>query len=139
MSAVMLQSNALWHTDFTFFILLSFGGACFLLYTIKNQFSNELFARVTKMTNEFDAKINTTITAEIERIFSEINGKLTAELNTKISNELSTRDTKIANELSARLSEVNSTFTAGLVRNNSELNKKLMPLRRRKFYRWSIM
>jgi hypothetical protein len=54
----------------------------FLLYSIllKTNF-HELFARATKMNNELDAKINTTIAAEIERIFSEINGgKLTAEL-----------------------------------------------------------
>ncbi|PKY56898.1 hypothetical protein RhiirA4_477526 [Rhizophagus irregularis] len=44
-----------------------------------------------------------------------MNKKLGAEVNTKI-----------ANELSARLSEVNSTFTAKLVRNNNELNKKLI-------------
>ena len=96
MSALALQSNALWHTDLTSFIILSFGGACFLFYVIKNQFSNEL-----------DAKVNTTITAEIEKIFSEINGKLTAELNTKISNELSAHDTKINTSIIAAESTMN--------------------------------
>jgi len=107
MSALALQSNALWHTDLTSFIILSFGGACFLFYDIKNQFSNELSARVTKITNELDAKVNTTITAEIEKIFSEINGKLTAELNTKISNELSAHDTKINTSIIAAESTMN--------------------------------
>ena len=88
---------------------------------LKQKISDELSAR--------DIKINTSITAEITKIKNEI--------NTKIADDLSSRDgsitaeierilnTKIANELSARLSEVNSTFTAELVRNNNELNKKL--------------
>ena len=44
-------------------------------------------------------------------------------MNKKFSIEVSI---KIANKFSARLFEVNSTFTMELVRNNNELNKKLI-------------
>ena len=44
-------------------------------------------------------------------------------MNKKFSTEVST---KIANEFSAHLFEVNFTFTAELIRNNNELNKKLI-------------
>ena len=85
---------------------------------LKQKISDELSAR--------DIKINT---AEITKIKNEI--------NTKIADDLSSRDgsitteierilnTKIANELSARLSEINTTFTAELVRINNDLNNKL--------------
>jgi sRNA-binding carbon storage regulator CsrA len=88
---------------------------------LKQKISNEISAR--------DIKFNASITEEVTKIKNEI--------NTKIADDLSSRDgsitaeikrilnTKIANELSARLFEVNSTFTAELVRNNNELNKKL--------------
>lgn len=39
---------------------------------------------MTKMNNKLDAKINI-ITVKIERIFSEINGKFTIKLNTKMN------------------------------------------------------
>ena len=85
-----------------------------------------------KISDEFstrDIKNNTFITAEVTKIKNEI--------NTKIADDLSSRDgsitaeierilnTKIANELSARLSEINSTFTAKLDRINNDLNNKL--------------
>src|SRR4051812_22197734 len=69
------------------------------------------------------------ITAEVTKIKNEI--------NTKIANDLSSRDrsitaeverilnTKIANELSVRLFEINFTFTAELNRINNDLNNKL--------------
>ncbi|RGB23918.1 hypothetical protein C1646_773810 [Rhizophagus diaphanus] len=55
------------------------------------------------------------ITGKIERLLTDIYKKLSTEVNTKI-----------ANELSACLFKINSTFTAELVRNNNELNKKLI-------------
>ena len=130
MSALVLQNNGLWYIfeDFTASILLS---ACFLIYVIRNQFSNHPPTHDNKIANELSARISEinvnlsaeieknkacdgSITAEIERILNDVYKKLGAEVNTKI-----------ANELSARLFEVNSTFTAELVRNNNELNKKL--------------
>ena len=130
MSALVLQNNALWHIfeDFTPSILLS---AFFLIYVIRNKFSNDLPSRDNKIANELSARIseiNVNLTAEIEKnkarggsITAEIE-KTFIEMNKKFSTEVST---KIANEFSARLFEVNSTFTAELVRNNNELNKKL--------------
>ena len=128
MSALVLQNNALWHIfeDFTPSILLS---AFFLIYVIRNKFSNDLPSRDNKIANELSARISEinvnftaeieknkacdgSITAEIERLLTDVYKKLSAEVNSKI-----------ANELSAHLSEVNSTFTAELVRNNNELNK----------------
>ncbi|GES87988.1 hypothetical protein GLOIN_2v1842500 [Rhizophagus clarus] len=97
MSALVLQNNALWHIfeDFTASILLS---ACFLIYVIRKQFTNNHPpTHDNKITNELSARMS----------------KINAQVNTRI-----------ANELSARLSEVNSTFTMELVRNNNELNKK---------------
>ena len=69
MSALVLQNNALWHIfeDFTASILLS---ACFLIYVIRNQFSNDLPARDNKIANELSARIseiNVNLTAEIEK------------------------------------------------------------------------
>src|SRR3989475_172595 len=130
MSALVLQNNTLWHIfeDFTPSILLS---AFFLIYVIRNKFSNDLPSRDNKIANELSARIseiNVNLTAEIEKnkarggsITAEIE-KTCIEMNKKFSTEVST---KIANEFSARLFEVNSTFTAELVRNNNELNKKL--------------
>jgi hypothetical protein len=125
-----LQNNALWYIfeDFTASILLS---ACFLIYVIRNQFSNhpptynnkianELSARMTKINGILIAEIkknktrDRSITVEIERLLTNVYKKLSTEVNTKIANEFSTR-----------LFEVNSTFTAELIRNNNELNKKL--------------
>ncbi|PKY58309.1 hypothetical protein RhiirA4_512113 [Rhizophagus irregularis] len=98
----------------------------------KQKISDELSAR--------NIKINPSITAEITKIKNEINtkivddlssrdGSITAEIERilndvykKLSAEVNTR---IANKLSARLSEVNSSFITELVRNNNELNKKL--------------
>jgi hypothetical protein len=130
MSALVLQNNALWHIfeDFTASILLS---ACFLIYVIRNQFSNHPSTHDNKIANELSARISEingiltaeieknkardgSITGEIERILNDVYKKLSAEVNTKIANELSTH-----------LSEFNSIFTAELVRNNNELNKKL--------------
>ena len=124
-----MQNNALWHIfeNFTPSILSAF----FLIYVIRNKFSNNLPSRDNKIANELSAHISEinvnlsaeieknkardgSITAVIERILNDVYKKLGAEVNTKI-----------ANELSARLFEVNSTFTAELVRNNNELNKKL--------------
>src|SRR4051794_39292074 len=88
---------------------------------LKQKISDEISA--------YDIKFNTSITAEVTKIKNEI--------NTKIANDLSSRDgsitaeierilnTKITNELSAHLSEVNSTFTAELNRINNDLNNKL--------------
>src|SRR4051794_24015052 len=87
---------------------------------LKQKISNELTTH--------DIKNNTSITAEI---------KIKNEINTKIMNDLSTRDgsitvetkrilnTKIANELSTHLFEINSTFTAEFSRINNDLNNKL--------------
>ena len=70
MSALVLQNNALWHIfeDFTPFILLS---AFFLIYVIRNKFSNDLPSRDNKIANELSARIseiNVNLTAEIEKI-----------------------------------------------------------------------
>jgi nucleoside-triphosphatase THEP1 len=130
MSALVLQNNALWHIfeDFTASILLS---AFFLIYVIRNQFSNHLSTHDNKIANELSAhmtEINGILTAEIEKNEAR-DGSITAEIKrllTDVYKKLSTEvNTKITNELSARLFEVNSTFTAELVRNNNELNKKL--------------
>ena len=130
MSALVLQNNALWHIfeDFTASILLS---ACFLIYVIRNQFSNHPPTHDNKIANELPARmteINNILTAEIEKNKTR-DGSITAEIErllTDVYKKLSTEvNTKIVNELSARLFEVNSTFTVELVRNNNELNKKL--------------
>ena len=117
---------------FSFVISAIFMGIVAMWMILKQKISDELSAR--------DIKINTSITAEITKIKNEINtkivddlssrdGSITAEIErllTDVYKKLSTEvNTKIANELSARLFEVNSTFTAELVRNNNELNKKL--------------
>ena len=100
-----------------------FIGIATMWSNLKQKISDELSARVTRIVNDLDTKNNT---PEIENIFS----KLTAEINTKITNELS---------------EVNSSFTAELGKNNNQKSLKSIhvmlatPLRRRKFYRWSIM
>ena len=70
MSALVLQNNALWHIfeDFTPSILLS---AFFLIYVIRNKFSNDLPSRDNKIANEFSARIseiNVNLTAEIKKI-----------------------------------------------------------------------
>ena len=104
--------------------------------------ANEFSARISEINGILTAEIKKnktrdgSITAEIERLLTDVYKKLSAEVNSKITNELSTH-----------LSKVNSTFTAELVRNNNELNKKLTreslksihvilatSLRRRKFY-----
>ncbi len=130
MSALVLQNNALWHIfeDFIPSILLN---AFFLIYVIRNKFSNDLLSCDNKITNELFARIseiNVNLIAEIkknkacgESIIAKIK-KTFIEMNKKFSIEVSI---KIANKFSARLFEVNSTFTAKLVRNNNELNKKL--------------
>src|SRR5437764_2683860 len=69
MSALVLQNNALWHIfeDFTPFILLS---AFFLIYVIRNKFSNNLPSRDNKIANELSeriSEINVNLTAEIEK------------------------------------------------------------------------
>src|SRR5688572_20888660 len=105
MSALVLQNNALWHIfeGFTPSILLS---AFFLIYVIRNKFSNDLPSRDNKIANELSARISEinvnlsaeieknkardrSITTEIERLLSDVYKKLIAEVNTKISNELS--------------------------------------------------
>src|SRR5262249_45646666 len=127
---LVLQNNALWHIfeDFTASILLS---ACFLIYVIRNQFSNHPPTHDNKIANELSARmseINGILTAEIEKNRAR-DGSITAEIErllTDVYKKLSTEvNTKIANELSARLSEVNSTFTAELGRINNDLNNKL--------------
>ena len=121
-----MQNNTLWHIfeDFTVSILLS---ACFLIYVIRNQFSNHPPTHDNKIANELSARmteINGILTEEIKKNKTR-DGSITAEIERLLYKKLSTEvNTKIANELSARLSEVNSTFTAELVRNNNELNKK---------------
>ncbi|GBC09222.1 hypothetical protein RclHR1_00870013 [Rhizophagus clarus] len=89
MSALVLQNNALWHIfeDFTASILLS---ACFLIYVIRKQFTNnhppthdnkitnELSARMSKINGILTAEIeknkahDESITAEIERILNDV-------------------------------------------------------------------
>ena len=69
MSALNLQNNDLWHIfeDFTPSILLS---AFFLIYVIRNKFSNDLLSRDNKIANELSARIseiNVNLTAEIEK------------------------------------------------------------------------
>ncbi len=130
MSALVLQNNILWpiFEDFTPSILLS---AFFLIYVIRNKFSNDLSSRDNKITNELSAcisEINVNLTAKIKKnkthggsIIAEIE-KTFIEMNKKFSIEVST---KITNEFSARFFEVNFTFIAKLVKNNNELNKKL--------------
>src|SRR5581483_7020798 len=117
---------------FSFIILAIFIGIVAMWMILKQKISNELSAR--------DIKINTSITAEITKIKNEINtknaddlsscdGSITAEIErllTDVYKKLSTEvNTKIANKLSARLSEINSTFTAKLDRINNNLNNKL--------------
>ncbi|RIB13369.1 hypothetical protein C2G38_2198070 [Gigaspora rosea] len=60
-------------------------------------------ARGTKISNELEEKNNATITAEIERILTNVYRKLTAEINTKITNKLSTRLSEINTELNRKL------------------------------------
>ena len=105
MSALVLQNNALWHIfeDFTPSILLS---AFFLIYVIRNKFSNDLPSRDNKIANELSARISEinvnltaeieknktrdgSIPAEIERLLTDVYKKLSTEVNTKIANELS--------------------------------------------------
>ncbi|RIA92514.1 hypothetical protein C1645_820662 [Glomus cerebriforme] len=130
MSALVLQNNALWYIfeDFTASILLS---TCFLIYVIRNQFSNHFPTHDNKVANELSARmfeINGILTAEIENNKTR-DGSITAKIErllTDVYKKLSTEvNTKIANELFTRLFEVNSTFTVELVKNNNELNKKL--------------
>ena len=74
------------------------------------------------------SEINGTLTAEIEKNKTR-DGSISAEIErllTDVYKKLSTEDnTKIANELSASLSEINSTFTVELDRINNDLNNKL--------------
>jgi DNA anti-recombination protein RmuC len=129
MSALILQNNTLWHIfeDFTASILLS---ACFLIYVIRNQFSNHPPTHDNKIANELSAhmtEINGVLTAEIEKNKTR-DGSITAEIERLLDvyKKLSTEvNTKIANKLSARLSEINSTFTAKLGRINNDFNNKL--------------
>ncbi|CAG8793557.1 37563_t:CDS:2, partial [Gigaspora margarita] len=83
---------------------------------IKHEIADDLSAHGTKITNELDAKNNTTITAEIERILTDVYKKLTAEINTKISNELFTRlseiNTELNDKLTAEIKKINS-YNAG--------------------------
>jgi thermostable 8-oxoguanine DNA glycosylase len=104
-----------------------------LIYVIRNQFSNhppthahdnknanELSARMTEINGILIAEIEKnktrdgSITAEIERLLTDVYKKLSTEVNTKIANELFTC-----------LSEINSTFTTKLDRINNDLNNKL--------------
>ena len=136
MSALVLQNNALWpiFEDLTASILLS---ACFLIYVIRNQFSNHPSTHDNKIANELSARMSEingiltaeieknrardgSITAKIERILNDVYKKLSAEVNTKI-----------ASELSARLSEVNSSFTAELGKNNNKLTAKIAKINSR--------
>ena len=107
MSALVLQNNALWHIfeDFTPFILLN---TFFLIYVIRNKFSNDLPSRDNKIANELSAHISEinvnltaeikknkardrSITIEIEKTFIEMNKKFSTEVSTKIANEISAR------------------------------------------------
>ena len=81
MSALVLQNNTLWYIfeDFTASILLS---ACFLIYVIRNQFSNHLPTCDNKMANELSARmseINGILTAKIEKIKAR-DGSITVEI-----------------------------------------------------------
>jgi len=83
MSALVLQNNTLWYIfeDFTASILLS---ACFLIYVIRNQFSNHPPTHDNKIANELSARmseINGTLTAEIEKNKTR-DGSITAEIET---------------------------------------------------------
>ncbi|RIB02999.1 hypothetical protein C2G38_2226286 [Gigaspora rosea] len=96
---------------FLFICPLIFMGIVTMWILLKQKISDELSTCVTKIKHEIaddlDAKNNTTITAEIERILTDIYKKLTAEINTKISNELSTRlseiNTKLNDKLTAKI------------------------------------
>ena len=83
--------------------------------------ANELSAYIFEINGILTAEIEKnkicdgSITMEIKRLLTDVYKKLSIEVNFKITNKLS-----------AHLSEVNSTFTAELVRNNNELNKKLI-------------
>src|SRR5947199_8462012 len=90
-----------------------FVGIVTMWSNLKQKISDELSARVTRIVNDLDTKNNT---PEIENTFS----KLTAEINTKITNELSTR-----------LSEVNSSFTAELSKNNNKLTAEIKKINSR--------
>jgi hypothetical protein len=136
MSALVLQNNGLWYIfeDFTASILLS---ACFLIYVIRNQFSNHPPTHDNKIANELSARIseiNVNLSAEIEKNKARDGSntveieKTFIEMNKKLSAEVST---KIANELSAHLSEVNSTFTAELGKNNNKLTAEIAKINSR--------
>jgi len=106
MSALVLQNNALWHIfeDFTPSILLS---AFFLIYVIRNKFSNDLPSRDNKIANKLSARIseiNVNLIAEIEKN-KACGGSITAKIETDVYKKLSAEvNSKIANELSAHCS-----------------------------------
>ncbi|RIA91007.1 hypothetical protein C1645_822581 [Glomus cerebriforme] len=130
MSALILQNNTLWSIfkDFTPSIFLS---AFFLIYVIRNKFSNDFPSHDNKIANELSvciSEINVNLTTEIKKN-KAYNRSITVEIErllTDVYKKLSTEvSTKIANELSARLSEINSTFTVELKRINNKFNGKL--------------
>ncbi|KAF0511729.1 hypothetical protein F8M41_018208 [Gigaspora margarita] len=74
---------------------------------LKQKISDKLSACITKIIKNLNTKNNI---PEIDNTFT----KLTAKINTKITNELTTR-----------LFEINSSFTAELDKINTKLNDKL--------------
>src|SRR6266498_867437 len=156
MFALVLQNNALWHIfeDFTPSILLS---AFFLIYVIRNKFSNDLPSRDNKIANELSARISEinvnltaeikknkarggSITAEIEKTFIEINKSLAQKLVVKSPTNFPHVFLKLILLSLRSLSEI----IMNLIRNLPEKSLKSIHvmlatlLRRRKFFQWSI-
>ena len=154
MSALVLQNNALWHIfeDFTPSILLS---AFFLIYVIRNKFSNDLPSRDNKIANELSARIseiNVNLTAEIEKnkardgsITAEIERMSTKNLAQKLVLKSPTNFPHVFLNLILLSLRSLAESIMNLIRNLPEKSLKSIhvmlatSLRRRKFYRWSIM
>src|SRR5436305_11298994 len=121
-----------------------FVGIVTMWSNLKQKISDELSARVTRIVNDLDTKNNT---PEIENIFS----KLTAEINTKITNDVfllllrSSAESIMNLIINLKLMLGSAKLIPSLVLNLPQKSKKSMhvmlnmPLRRRKFYQWSIM
>ena len=153
MSALVLQNNALWHIfeDFTPSILLS---AFFLIYVIRNKFSNDLPSRDNKIANELSARIseiNVNLTAEIEKnkardgsITAEIERMSTKNLAQKLVLKSPTNFPHVFLKLILLSLRSLAESIMNLIRNLPEKSLKSIhvmlatPLRRRKFFQWSI-
>ena len=152
MSALILQNNALWHIfeDFTASILLS---TCFLIYIIRNQFSNHPPTHDNKIANELSThmtEINCVLTAEIEKNKTR-DGSITAEIERLLTNVYKNLALKLTLKSPTNIPHVflklillSLRSLAKIIINLPQKSKRSihvmldMPLRRRKFYRWSI-